>query len=67
LYQKKGNKVQIAMIKETLERQTLNGTKWQIVVSQYGVTLFMNEKYSGYSFSTVADVNNKAKFPHHST
>lgn len=43
------------MIKKTIERQTLNGTQWQIVVSQYGVTLFMNEKYSGYSFSTVAD------------
>lgn len=43
------------MIKETIERQTLNGTQWQIVVGQYGVTLYMNDKYTGYSFRTVAD------------
>ena len=45
------------MIKETIERQTLNGTQWQIVAGQYGVTLYMNDKFSGYSFRTIAEAN----------
>ena len=38
-----------------INRETLNGTKWEIVYNGYYVTLFMNGKYSGYTFRTIED------------
>ena len=43
------------MTKTIINRETLNGTTWQIVADQYGVVLYMNGKYSGYSFRTVEE------------
>ncbi len=43
------------MTKTIIDRETLNGTTWQIVAGQYGVVLYMNGKFSGYSFRTVEE------------
>ena len=36
-----------------INRTTLNGTKWEIVVSDYGAALYMNGSYSGYYFKSL--------------
>lgn len=38
-----------------INRTTLNGTKWEIVVSNYGASLYMNGKYSGYYFNSLEE------------
>ena len=37
----------------TIKRETLNGTKWEIVADNFGAALYMNGRYSGYFFSSV--------------
>ena len=47
----------------TIERTTLNGTKWQIEVDNYGATLYMQNfgkdgfHYSGHFFDSLAEAN----------
>ncbi len=36
-----------------INRETLNGTKWEIVADNFGAALYMNGRYSGYFFSSV--------------
>lgn len=38
-----------------INRTTLNGTKWEIVVSNYGAALYMNGMYSGYYFKSLEE------------
>ena len=35
-----------------INRETLNGTKWEIVFNGYA-SLYMNGHYSGYAFNTI--------------
>ena len=37
-----------------ITRETLNGTKWEIVFTGYA-TLYMNGHYSGYVFNTIEE------------
>ena len=37
----------------TIKRETLNGTKWEIVADNFGAALYMNGRYSGYFFPSV--------------
>ena len=41
------------MNRQIINRETLNGTKWEIVFNGFYVTLFMNGKYSGHTFRTL--------------
>ena len=38
-----------------INRETLNGTKWEIVFNGFYTTLFMNGKYSGYTFRSTEE------------
>ena len=38
-----------------INRETLNGTKWEIVFNGFYATLYMNGKYSGYTFRTIEE------------
>ena len=40
-----------------INRETLNGTKWEIVFNGFYATLFMNGKYSGFTFRSVEEAN----------
>lgn len=39
----------------TIKRETLNGTKWEIVADNFGAALYMNGRYSGYYFRSVEE------------
>lgn len=38
-----------------INRETLNGTKWEIVADNFGAALYMNGRYSGYYFRSVEE------------
>lgn len=40
-----------------INRETLNGTKWEIVFNGYSAALYMNGYFSGYSFRSVDEAN----------
>ena len=41
----------------SIKRETLNGTKWEIVADNFGAALYMNGKYSGYYFRSIEEAN----------
>ena len=41
----------------TIKRETLNGTKWEIVYDGFIAALYMNGHFSGYTFRSVVDAN----------
>lgn len=42
---------------QTYSRTTLNGAKWEIVQDAFGAALYLNDKYSGYYFRSLAEAN----------
>ena len=40
-----------------INRETLNGTKWEIVYDGFFATLYMNGHFSGYTFRSVEEAN----------
>ena len=38
-----------------INRETLNGTKWEIVFNGFYASLYMNEHFSGYTFRTIEE------------
>ena len=38
-----------------INRETLNGTKWEIVFNGFYATLFMSGRYSGHTFRTIEE------------
>ncbi len=49
------NKNEITMNTTIINRETLNGTKWEIVFNGFYSTLYMNGKYSGHTFRSVEE------------
>ena len=40
-----------------INRETLNGTKWEIVYDGFIAALYMNGHFSGYTFRSVEEAN----------
>ena len=40
-----------------INRETLNGTKWEIVFDGFIASLYMNGHFSGYTFRTTEEAN----------
>lgn len=40
---------------EIINRETLNGTKWEIIFNGFYASLFMNGNYSGYTFRSIEE------------
>ena len=38
-----------------INRETLNGTKWEIVFNGFYTSLYMNGHFSGYTFRTIGE------------
>ena len=38
-----------------INRETLNGTKWEIVYNGFYTSLYMNGSFSGYTFRTIEE------------
>lgn len=41
----------------TINRETLNGTKWEIVYDGFIAALYMNGHFSGYTFRSAEEAN----------
>ena len=40
-----------------IKRETLNGTKWEIVFNGFYASLYMNGHFSGHTFRTIEEAN----------
>lgn len=45
------------MTQTIINRETLNGTKWEIVFNGFYASLYMNGNFSGYTFRTIEEAN----------
>lgn len=45
------------MIPTIINRETLNGTKWEIAFDGFIAALYMNGYFSGYSFRSIEEAN----------
>lgn len=45
------------MMRVIVNRQTLNGTKWEIVFDGFIAALYMNGYFSGYTYRSVEEAN----------
>ena len=45
----------IEFMNATINRETLNGTKWEIVYDGFIAALYMNGHFSGYTFRTIEE------------